>query len=221
MTGELPRSRTLGTAFRPSSRAASLALALLMATSGPCPAHAAEAVQPGSHELEAITVAEPADYRMDHYNSPVPATLKGARVVEAAEVMAERQNGAGPLLIDVYPRAPKPPGLPAGTVWRSAKHLSIPGSYWLPNVGYGKLAPEPEAYFRHGLERLTGGDKSKPVVFFCLADCWMSWNAAKRAIEWGYTSVAWFPRGNDGWRDAGGELVHVEPERGPDGKAPE
>ena len=30
---------------------------------------------------------------------------------------------------------------------------------------------------------LTGDDKAQPVLFFCLQDCWMSWNAAKRALE--------------------------------------
>ncbi len=42
-------------------------------------------------------------------------------------------------------------------------------------------------YFRRSLERLTGGDKNKSIVFYCDPNCWMSWNAAKRAlIELGY-----------------------------------
>ncbi len=39
-----------------------------------------------------------------------------------------------------------------------------------------------------------------PVLFFCLAECWMSWNAAKRALEYGYSNVFWYPEGTDGWR---------------------
>jgi PQQ-dependent catabolism-associated CXXCW motif protein len=35
-----------------------------------------------------------------------------------------------------------------------------------------------------------------------MTDCWMSWNAAKRAVEWGYSSVIWYPAGADGWEDA-------------------
>ena len=27
----------------------------------------------------------------------------------------------------------------------------------------------------------------------------MSWNAAKRALEYGYSDVTWFPDGTDGW----------------------
>ena len=30
----------------------------------------------------------------------------------------------------------------------------------------------------------------------------MSWNAAKRAVEWGYSSVVWYPLGADGWEEA-------------------
>ena len=31
----------------------------------------------------------------------------------------------------------------------------------------------------------------------------MSWNAAKRALSWGYSNVAWYPDGTDGWRTPG------------------
>jgi PQQ-dependent catabolism-associated CXXCW motif protein len=37
------------------------------------------------------------------------------------------------------------------------------------------------------------------IVFYCLASCWMSWNAAKRALAIGYRRVAWYPDGTDGW----------------------
>ena len=45
-----------------------------------------------------------------------------------------------------------------------------------------------------------------PLLFYCLKDCWMSWNAAKRAIALGYRHVYWFPEGTDGWTEAGGTL---------------
>ena len=79
---------------------------------------------------------------------------------------------------------------------------NIPGSVWLPNVGYGELSAEFADYFRTELERLTGGDKSKPLVFYCDANCWMSWNAAKRAMTYGYSAVQWYPDGTDGWKEA-------------------
>ncbi|MGD9785243.1 MAG: PQQ-dependent catabolism-associated CXXCW motif protein [Hyphomicrobiaceae bacterium] len=181
---------------------------------------AAEGAAAAAHlDTKPIEVVEPSDYRMTDFRSPVPKTLKGAEVLDAAGAL--RSMEAGAVMIDVYPRAPKPPNMPKTTIWRSPRHKSIEGAAWLPNVGYGKLAEAPESYLRHALERLSGGDKAKPLVFFCLKDCWMSWNAAKRAIEWGYTRVAWFPDGTDGWQEIGRDIVDVEPEPGPDGTRPE
>ncbi len=155
-------------------------------------------------------VAEPSDYRVDNYRAPVPKTLKGARVISAEEAEPLwREKSA--IFIDVYPRAPKPENLPASTVWRDPTHMSMEGAYWLPNVGYGVLSPAFEEYFRTRLSTLTGGDPSKPVVFFCQKDCWMSWNAAKRALAWGYKSVIWFSEGSDAWQEAGYDLKRVEP----------
>ncbi|MEM7239896.1 MAG: PQQ-dependent catabolism-associated CXXCW motif protein, partial [Pseudomonadota bacterium] len=47
-------------------------------------------------------------------------------------------------------------------------------------------------------------------LVFCLAGCWMSWNAAKRALEYGYTDVYWYPDGTDGWDFSGYELEEAE-----------
>jgi PQQ-dependent catabolism-associated CXXCW motif protein len=155
-------------------------------------------------------VPEPEGYRTDGYRMPVPRTLKGATVIDADAAEKLINDGAA-IFLDVYPRAPKPPNLPAGTVWRDPPHSSIAGAHWLPNVGYGVLSPEFETYFKSRLETLTGSDKSKAVVFFCLKDCWMSWNAAKRALSWGYTAVMWFPDGTDGWQSIGNDLTPATP----------
>ncbi|MFN3622791.1 MAG: PQQ-dependent catabolism-associated CXXCW motif protein [Hyphomicrobium sp.] len=152
---------------------------------------------------------EPQGYRMEDFRSPVPATLKGARVLTNDEA-ADLWNKNGGTFIDVYPQAPKPPNLPAGTFWRDPAHRSIEGAHWLPNVGYGALSPEMETYFRGGLEALSKGKQDAPLVFFCLKDCWMSWNAAKRALEYGYSNVMWFRDGTDGWQELGYPLVEVK-----------
>lgn len=146
-------------------------------------------------------VPEPPDYRTDVYRAPVPATLTGATVIDTdtAEAMWEAGEAA---FVDVMPRPPRPQNLPAGTVWRDQPRDSIPGAIWLPNVGYGTLAEVMDAYFRAGLETASGGDPAHPLVFFCLEECWMSWNAAKRALEYGYGSVFWYPEGTDGWTAA-------------------
>ena len=59
---------------------------------------------------------------------------------------------------------------------------------------------------------LTGGDRAKPLVFYCLADCWMSWNATKRAASYGFRNVSWYPDGSDGWHAAGLPLQEAHPE---------
>lgn len=160
-------------------------------------------------------VPEPEGYRQDAYRAPVPATLSGALVVDTDAAHALWTTGRV-AFIDVLPHAPKPANLPEGTFWREAPHRSIEGAVWLPNVGYGQLADVVDGYFRAGLETLTGGDRDHPVLFFCLPDCWMSWNAARRAItEYGYRRVYWYPDGVDGWAAAGLPVVaDLRPEPG-------
>lgn len=155
---------------------------------------------------------EPDAYRTDDYRKPVPATLKGAIVLSPAQALDLWTRKAA-IFIDVYPRAPKPPNLPAGTLWREPPHFTIENAKWLPNVGYGVLSPEHEAYFVHGLQKLSGGDVAKPLVFFCLRNCWMSWNAARRAIAHGYTAVHWFPDGSDAWQEIGQLVTEAQPEK--------
>ncbi|MGQ0456576.1 MAG: PQQ-dependent catabolism-associated CXXCW motif protein [Hyphomicrobium sp.] len=155
--------------------------------------------------------AEPDGYRMEDYRKPVPATLKGARVLSAPAALELWRAGAA-VFIDVYPHAPKPANLPAGTLWRDPVHYSIENAKWLPNVGYGVLSEATDAYFRGALRTLTNGDPSKPLVFFCLRNCWMSWNAAKRALSMGYKAVHWFPDGSDAWQEIGQLVTQSKPE---------
>lgn len=165
----------------------------------------------GSSALPAAeAVPEPSGYRMDDYRAPVPATIAGGRVVGTGEARALWQEKKA-VFIDMLPRPERPANLPAGTVWRDKVRMSIPGSVWLANAGYGALSQEMEAYFREALERITGGDKARPLAFFCLADCWMSWNGARRAVALGYSGVVWYPDGTDGWSRAGLPLERVEP----------
>ena len=177
---------------------ASVAVALLIAL--PLAAPAQDAAPP----------PEPGDYRGEPYNAPVPATLAGAQVIDGDGAIALHQAGA--VFIDVYPRVKQPEGLPEGTIWRAPRHDTIPGAIWLWDTGYQNLHPTEQARLTNGLAAATGGDKSSPVVIFCRADCWMSWNAARRAVAEGYAAVSWFPGGIDDWMSVGGDdLVKAEP----------
>ena len=158
---------------------------------------------------------EPEGYRADNYRAPVPATLAGARVLSTAEAEAIWRAKSG-AFVDVLPRPPKPKNLPAGTVWRDAPRRNIPGSIWLPDTGYATLPPAMEDYFQRGLARVSGGDKAALLVIYCLADCWMSWNAAKRALAYGYSNIAWYPDGTDGWERAKLPTAESQPEVRPE-----
>jgi PQQ-dependent catabolism-associated CXXCW motif protein len=146
--------------------------------------------------------AEPSGYRMDSYRAPTPATLQGARVLttdEAHTLWVAHQAA----FIDVLPRPPRPQGLPPSTIWHPKPRLDIPNSIWLPDTGYGVLPPVMEAYFASGLAQASAGNQGRILVFYCLENCWMSWNAAKRAMTLGYTDVAWYRDGTDAWTAKG------------------
>jgi PQQ-dependent catabolism-associated CXXCW motif protein len=160
--------------------------------------------------VQAGTVEEPHGYRMEDYRAPVPRSLRGARVVRTDEARSLWYAGKA-VFLDVMPYTPKPANLPAGTIWRDKVRKDIPGSLWLVNVGYGALSPETRDYFRAALVKVSQGTKDKPLLFYCMTDCWMSWNAAKRAVEWGYSSVLWYPLGADGWEKAGLPLKESKP----------
>ena len=156
---------------------------------------------------------EPDSYRESDYRAPTPASLKGARVLTTEEAATMWRAGEA-AFIDVLPQAPRPKNLPADVVWRDKPRFDIPGSLWLPDTGYGELAPVMLDYFRHGLDKALDG-RSRPLVFYCLKDCWMSWNAAKRALVLGYSNVAWYPGGSDGWAAAGLPVEKRAPEPRP------
>jgi hypothetical protein len=64
-------------------------------------------------------------------------------------------------------------------------------------------------WFRASLERVSEGNRKATLVFYCVVDCWMSWNATKRAIAWGYEAALWYADGNDGWEVAGFPLAEA------------
>lgn len=163
-----------------------------------------------SHLVRA-EVPLPDTYRMSHYRAPTPATLPGATVLSTAE-LHEQLATRSLLLIDVMPANRVPDGS-GGSRWvPDTPRLDLPGSLWLPNVGYGMPEPEIASWFEHQLKRLTAGKPTQPLLFYCKRDCWMSWNAAKRALALGYQRVFWYPDGSDGWAEAGYTLQQAIPQ---------
>jgi PQQ-dependent catabolism-associated CXXCW motif protein len=151
---------------------------------------------------------------MDDYRAPTPETVAGG-VVLGTDAAYELWKSGSAVWIDVLPAPRRPANLPSSALWMPLPHRDIPGSLWLPDIGRGALSPELETYVQDHLEAATGGHRDTAIVFYCLADCWMSWNAAKRAASWGYTRVYWFPDGTDGWEAAKLPLTETEAVPGP------
>jgi 3-mercaptopyruvate sulfurtransferase SseA len=123
-------------------------------------------------------------------HSEVPATLAGARIIHAQELAGILSEGKA-VLIDAA-AAPR-----------------------RPEMGSGKLTPEEESFYKDRLNALTASDLDRPLVFYCHPQCWGSWNAAKRALSFGFRNVSWFPDGAEGWQDAGHPLAETQPETPP------
>lgn len=138
--------------------------------------------------------------RISRYRAPTPDTVAGGTRIDIDELdRLVKDDGA--VLLDVMVAEGAGPHPKTGVWHLYNPRKSLPGAHWLADVGKGKLTPELKRYFKTNLEDLTGGDKTYPIIVFCMADCWMSWNAVKRAAQWGYTNVYWYPDGTDGWRD--------------------
>lgn len=159
-------------------------------------------------------VPQPEGYRQEHYDARVPDALNGATKVTAVEVR-ELQQSHDALVVDVIPEHRRPPGLPDDRQWLPVAHKGLPGALWLPDTGRGALSFVTEHYFRGHLEHATDGDLQHPVVFYCRTDCWMSWNAAKRALSYGYERVYWFADGIDDWFFEDFEFEVLKPAPGP------
>ena len=162
----------------------------------------------GLHAEDAVSAVDPATgYRVGNYRSATPAQAPGATTVSTADVQRLREAGAA--LIDTFGVPGIEPDPLSGEWVFAAPHETIPGSSWVPNVGTGTLTRTMEAYFRESLAHAAGPPPGKSIVFFCQKDCWISWNAAKRAASWGYTAVNWYPEGTDGWMAAGLPFVEA------------
>ncbi|WP_339544271.1 PQQ-dependent catabolism-associated CXXCW motif protein [Pseudomonas sp. RA_35y_Pfl2_P32] len=146
-------------------------------------------------------------YRISLYRSPTPDQAPGARIVDTASLQTLLDQTPRPLLIDVYRRQ-----------WLHERfiedqpHENLPGSHWLANTGDGDLTPAWQAYFARNLHTLTAGDTRRALVFYCRSDCWLSWNAVKRATALGYQSVYWYRDGLDAWLAANLPVTLAQPE---------
>lgn len=143
--------------------------------------------------------------------APVPGPPEGVREVTPAEALQLHADGEA-WFIDVMPVEGGVLDPASGIRQPVAPRPTIPGALWHPGVGRAD-AREPEiAAFLARMQALARARPGQPFLVFCVADCWMSWNAALRLRRAGLGPVLWFGEGTDGWVAAGRRLAPVWPD---------
>ncbi|OCR24053.1 sulfurtransferase [Pseudomonas syringae] len=145
-------------------------------------------------------------FRIALYRSPTPVQVEGARIIDTVQLQALLEQPAKPVLIDVYRRQ-----WLQGRFIEDEPHANLPGSLWLANTGDGELTAQWQAYFADHLQLASAGHRDLPMVFYCRADCWLSWNAVKRAAALGYSDLYWYRDGLDAWQAAGLPVKPAQP----------
>jgi len=147
-------------------------------------------------------------------HGPVATTIHGGKVIHTRALAALLKTDAV-MVVDVSDAPRRPEHMAAGAVWLPLPHRAIPGAEWIPGAGLGAIPPAIDKLFRERLALGTHKDPTHELVIYCHASCWLSWNAAKRAMSYGYNSVYWFADGMEGWRRAGLPTVVAEPQVAP------
>lgn len=141
------------------------------------------------HETQDLGVPAQRGLHPGPMHGPTPTSLPGGRLVttEALAALLGRPGSAA-LPVDVLGQGPTLPGAVAAP--------------WLGQPGALDDALQPQA--AAWLARLTGGVHDRPLVFFCASrECWLSYNAARRAVHAGHTQVMWYRGGLQAWQAAG------------------
>ncbi|RJG08676.1 PQQ-dependent catabolism-associated CXXCW motif protein [Pseudomonas cavernicola] len=149
-------------------------------------------------------------YRLSQYRSPTPTSAEHATTLDTAALQQLLQRQPHARLIDVYRRQ-----WLHGQFIEDEVHANLPASLWLANTGDGRLEPMWQVYFASNLQRVSQGDPHWPLVFYCRSDCWLGWNAVKRAHALGYDNLYWYRDGIDAWEQAGLPLQRAQPQEFP------
>jgi PQQ-dependent catabolism-associated CXXCW motif protein len=128
--------------------------------------------------------------RLQPYHAPTPLTIPGAQVLRTRELQALLAGAGAPILIDVL---------------SEEGHVTVAGALWLSGAGRGTNFMDPvQSVLVPLLAKLSAGDKARPMVFLCAnSQCWLSYNAALRAVAAGYEKVYWYRGGIEAWAAAG------------------
>ena len=145
--------------------------------------------RPNGNEGQDMGVAPTKQLKSAPLHGPTPTAIPGGRAIttpDLVRLMKDPKSGA--LVFDV-----------------------LGGPQTLPNAFYAAPAAQPGDFsdqvqtdFGNFLKQTTQGRLDRPMVFYCQnSQCWMSYNAALRAIAAGYRQVLWYRGGIEAWQQAG------------------
>ena len=110
----------------------------------------AQPVMTFSFEDKDWGIAPTARPKRPPYHAPTPTSLPGARVIKTLELKELLLANKSVLVIDVLD---------------SRERRSVPGSFWMSGAGDGEFYATEKARFAVALDKLTGADKARPLVF--------------------------------------------------------
>jgi PQQ-dependent catabolism-associated CXXCW motif protein len=128
--------------------------------------------------------------------SQTPTSIPGGRTITTANLAKSLHDGLPMLLIDAWDDQ------------QGGSHATLPGAKEIPYAGQpGSFSDATQTRLETELQRLTKGDRTQTLVFFCQgAVCWEAYNAALRAMHAGYDDVVWYRGGLPAWTQSGGQL---------------
>lgn len=165
----------------------------------PAPAQTSRAAPAGpGTETQDQGVPPPKGLHTGPMHGATPASVPGGRLVTTAQlVQALRGPASGrPLVFDVLGGPERLPG---------AQNA-------VPAHQAGSFDDHTQREFGRYLQQVTQGRMDVPLVFYCAStQCWMSYNAAVRAIAMGHQQVLWYRGGLEAWKQAGQPVETARP----------
>jgi len=140
-------------------------------------------------ERQDLGVRPEAQLHTGEMHGPTPNQLPGGQVITTKGLLPLLRGGQVP--VRVYDVLGGQAALPGAV---PAAFAAQPGSF--DDATQARLAEL--------LRQTTGNRRDTVLVFYCAGpQCWMSYNAALRAVRLGYSNVAWYRGGLEAWQHAG------------------
>lgn len=158
-------------------------------------------------------VANAADFdpdtglRIHNYTATTPDSIPGGTRIDVDRAYDLWQQGA--LFVDVLSISQGRYDELDGTWPEHSPRNTIPGAIWLPNTGFGRPSQDMQEYLMTQVQDALAPDQA--IVVFCVADCWMGWNALQHLSAMGYQDLYWFADGTTAWESSGYPVELVEP----------